>query len=168
MNTNCSDYCEDLAAYERLDTDTKNRVDAHLASCTPCARVRANDAAIFQMLQNDPGVKAGAEFDQHVHSIIHCDKVETKGNLIFRKPWIPIATFAAFVLASIAISKFDLITTDKSSDDDVIANLDILEPLALLNDALSNDDASLLFAIGSLDPKVRIETVVGASDAEEF
>lgn len=168
-NMNCSEYQEDLAAYERLDSDTKNRVDAHLMRCASCTQIRAHDAAILQLIQNDPGLAAGAEFDQRVHSMIHSDRAAAPRLFIFKKPWLKItALAAAAVLGAIAVWKVDFISNDSSPDDEVIANLDMIEPLALLNEALSNDDASLLFAVGSLDPKARLDAVVGASDGEEY
>lgn len=161
----CRQTREELVAFDHgeLSEQLSNAVRDHLSRCAACQLAHSQDLQILQMLEREPRPLASREFLQGAVAAARRDAAVARQHQ--KRTWFAGAgVLAAGLLAGALV--FKLIATD--DDRDIIANLDVLDSLALLKDADPGNESALVLELAKAAPDETLETLLGAGAGEDY
>lgn len=163
----CDEVREEFAAFDReeLSAELRTAVESHLASCAACREVRELDARIDEMLQEEPLVLAAPGFEKELYHRLETEREAPRTAKIHYFSKRNIAAAAAVLFVIFGIVKF--IKTGREDDSDVIANLDVLEPLAALRDQMTPAESALILQLTKIKNPT-LDTLLRAEDEDGF
>lgn len=165
MKVHCDEARLELPALARGELKDPRRaaVEEHLLACPECREVQAMDASIDALFECDVAPGATQSFAKRVRAAV--DAENAGGPTIGAPRRIPrLALTAALLAASVLLAVAVWIATRPNvPDEEVVANLDVLEMLELTR----GEDVSIL-DFAAIEREPALEALLRSTSAEEF
>jgi len=164
MKLLCDEARLELPALARGELEDPRRaaVEEHLLSCPACREIQALDASIDALFACDVAPGAAPGFAKRVRAAVDAENAGRPAGA--PRPMRRLVTVVALLAASALLAVGVWLATRPSvPDEEVVANLDVLEMLELTR----GEDVSILdFAAIERDPA--LEALLRSTSAEEF